>query len=328
MQRSKKAQMLARAVMSLGFGAAIAAAVPARAGLTFDFTYGAGISTLPSAEQTQVQDSMNYIASEYGSDFTNNVTLNITVNYDASVDLAQSSANYMYQGFNYGQVRTALLANTPSDAADLPVTDPTLGVPRAGSNGMYSLTTANAKALGFSTVGNNDNSTSDGTVTFGSGPWTFYPDQSRMAVGDYDFTSALEHEVSEIMGRQSIMSQTPNWGYGTFDLFRYSAAGVRSLDPTTNADGTAVSAYFSLDNGTTNLMAFNDVTGGDIHDWAGGNHDSFDAFGPTNDAEPVTAVDLQVMNAIGWTAVPEPTTLGLLAVGSLVLAGRRRRNAI
>jgi hypothetical protein len=192
---------------------------------------------------------------------------------------------------------------------------------------MYSLTTANAKALGFSTVGNNDNSTSDGEVTFGSGPWTFYPDQSRMAVGDYDFTSALEHEVSEIMGRQSILSQGPDWGYGTFDLFRYSSAGVRNFNSATNADGTATTAYFSIDNGTTNLMTFNDVTGGDIHDWAGGNHDSFDAFGPTNDAEPVTAVDLQTLNAIGWTAsaVPEPTSLGLICLGGIPMLMRRRR---
>ncbi len=149
-----------------------------------------------------------------------------------------------------------------------------------------------------------------------------------MAVGDYDFTSALEHEISEIMGRQSLMSQSSSWGYGTYDLFRYSTAGVRNFNPATNADGTATSAYFSIDNGTTDLMNFNDVTGGDIHDWAGENHDSYDAFGPTDDAEPVSAVDLQAMNAIGWTAsaVPEPTSVGLLSFGAVGLLVRRRRN--
>jgi hypothetical protein len=121
--------------LSIGVGAVLGIAMPAKAGLTFNFTYGSGIATLPTAEQTQVQDSMNYIASEFSSDFTNNVALNITVNYNASVGLAQSSANYMYQGFTYAQLRPALLANTPSDAANLPATDPTLIAPGRAAMG-------------------------------------------------------------------------------------------------------------------------------------------------------------------------------------------------
>jgi hypothetical protein len=326
MRKSNRLRALISATSIFGIAVVLGATRPASA-LTFNFTYDPSLNTLSPTEVALVKDSVNYVGSEFSADFSNPVTLNININYDPSVGLASSSASYDYQGYSYAPVRTALLNNNPGDAADLPASDPTSIAPRAGSNGMYSLTTANEKALGLAVNGTLVGSpTSDGQANFGPGPWTFYPDQPRGAAGLYDFTSSMEHEISELMGRQSLMSQSADWGYGTFDLMRYGAAGVRSFDPTTNADGNAVSAYFSLDNGTTNLMSFNDVTGGDIHDWAGGNHDSFDAFGPSNDPEPVTAVDLQAMEAIGWTAaVPEPASLGLIAFGAFGLLARRRR---
>ncbi len=77
-------------------------------------------------------------------------------------------------------------------------------------------------------------------------------------------------------------------------------------------------------------MSYNDVTGGDIHDWAGENHDSYDAFGPPDDAQPITAVDQSVVNSVGWiaTAVPEPTTAGLMSISAITLLARRRRSTI
>jgi hypothetical protein len=177
----------------LGFGTAMSAAIPAHAGLNFNFTYGPGIATLPLAEQTQVKDSVNYVGNEFSSDFTNNATLNITINYDASVGLAQSTSNYEDNAYSYSQLRTALLAQTPSDAANLPAVNPTTYT-------SFTTTSADAKGLGLPLLGNATDS--DGTATFGSGPWTFFPDQPRMAAGEYDFTSSMEHEISEIMGRQ------------------------------------------------------------------------------------------------------------------------------
>jgi hypothetical protein len=49
------------------------------------------------------------------------------------------------------------------------------------------------------------------------------------------------------------------------DLFRYAANGLRSYTY------TATTAYFSIDNGLTNLVNFNnDIIGADVGDWAGG----------------------------------------------------------
>ena len=68
-------------------------------------------------------------------------------------------------------------------------------------------------------------------------------------------------------------------GTTAFDLFRYSAPGVTTLNP--NATGL----YFSDDGGKTVVNTFNPPgNGGDIQDWAGSTPpDSFDAFGDTMD---------------------------------------------
>ncbi len=183
--------------------------------LTFNITFDASVSSLPQAEQTQVRSSVAYIETEYETDFpaTNPATINITVVYDPTVGLAASLPT-LQSGFTYSMVRTALLNVSPGDAPDLPVADPTNG-------GAFQMTTAEAKVLGLA-PGNS--SALDGTVYFGTGPWAFYPSGSRAQANDLDFTSGLEHEFSEVMGRISQIGRINNT-YTPFDMFRYSASG-------------------------------------------------------------------------------------------------------
>ena len=93
--------------------------------LTFNITYDNSLSAYP--ELTQLKTAVNYVANEFSTAYTNNVTLNLTIAGDSGPSvLGYSSANYEYQGYTYAQIRTALLANTPSDAANVPIIDPTL----------------------------------------------------------------------------------------------------------------------------------------------------------------------------------------------------------
>jgi hypothetical protein len=78
-------------------------------------------------------------------------------------------------------------------------------------------------------------------------------------------------------------------------LFQYTGAGARGL-------GRGPGRFFSIDNGTTLLKAFNDelANQGDNQDWADGTADPFNAFGPPNEQDDLSAVDVRVMDIVGF----------------------------
>src|ERR1700682_4862494 len=105
------------------------------------------------------------------------------------------------------------------------------------------------------------------------------------------------HEFSEIMGRLFGLGRSINGNpaYLQEDLFHYTASNTRSL---TNGAGR----FFSFNNGTMLLKAFNNasVNGGDGQDWASGTTDAFNAFSSSGVKNDLTAVDLQMMDVIGY----------------------------
>jgi hypothetical protein len=154
--------------------------------------------------------------------------------------------------------------------------------------------------------------------------------------------SAVEHEVDEILGIGGEGStlkytETGTTFIGPLDLYRYSAAGVRSYSNLASA-----SSYFSIDGGNTDLVHFNQDPSGDFGDWGNGVNgqpntppqvqDAFQVIGSTPpNMGPNEAIAL---NVVGWQltptglaleAVPEPGTLPLLLVGGglMVIVLRR-----
>lgn len=255
--------------------------------------YDQSVSSLPSGFTAAVQ----YVASLYDSIFTNNVTLNINVGYDEVDGIPMSGTNgtgavgNSYQPYvaytNYSTVAGQLEANSVP-ATSLPSVDPTT----YGQTVQMSL--AEAQALGFG------NTTSqafpDGYVGFSSTQPFYDGTTGTPSAGYYDLVATVEHEFSEIMGRTA---NGPAGGQLTaLDLYSYTSPGV--LVPA----GTAGS-YFSTNRGQTNLGAFNAPAitgGGDNADWApGGVVDAFNAFGTTGVAPPLSASDIAVMKALGWT---------------------------
>jgi hypothetical protein len=118
------------------------------------------------------------------------------------------------------------------------------------------------------------------------------------------------HEYTEIMGRTSLMGDDLGTGtpsYVAFDLFHYTGVGARGLN---KGPGRS----FSFNNGTTLLIAFNDsANGGDLQDWAGPAPDPFNAFGPPNEQDDLTEVDLQTMDVIGYDRITGPAVLANLS---------------
>ncbi len=268
--------------------------------LTINLTYDDAALTaagLSPADITAMKNACTFTAKQFTDKYTDPINVNIKVTATPGTTDFGSSSAQLDPVDGYNTLRNAAVADAKS--ADDTTTVGAGGSLPAGADPistphMYTVTRAQAKALGLRT----DDMTNDGTFTFGGGqPWTFDPN-NRMVAGKFDFIGVALHEFSEIMGRTSIMGDDIGTGvpsYIEFDLFHYTGAGARGLNKGPNR-------FFSFDNGTTLLKAFNDFTAnqGDLQDWAGPAPDPFNAFGPPNEQDDLTPVDFQTMDVIGY----------------------------
>ncbi len=283
---------------------------------TINVTWDTSVANAPAAFKTDVMAVVQYLESE----FTDPITININVGYgevagqalDAGA-LGESSA--FLSSFSYAQLRNAFIADakTTNDAAaiaTLPATDPISGTHK------YWITTAEAKALGLLS---GSGTSVDGNVGFEAGSNVFdYDNSNGVSAGQYDFFGVVAHEITEIMGRQTMDGESfqGKTSYEAEDLFHYSATGQRVLVGTT-------AGYFSPNGGTTNLGSFNTNPNGDFGDWASSvGHDSFLAFSNSGVVNPVSANDLTVMDVLGWDAAaagsPDLTATSLVLSGASI----------
>lgn len=272
--------------------------------LVINISWDASVQSAPSGFTTAVMSAVQYLESQ----ISNPVTINIDVGYGEVGGTAMSSgtlgqSEWYLTSVGYSQLVSALSADATSatDAsavASLPGTSPV--------NGTFWTTTAQAKALGLAPA---TGSSVDGYVGFSSSyPFT-YNDANGVAAGTYDFNGVVLHELTEVMGRALLTGGTIGGisnSYSLYDLFHYSAPGVRDFSASTPG-------YFSVDGGNTNLAAFNTASGGDAGDWASSvTNDAADAFSASGVVNSFSTADLTAMDAIGWnltstTTSPTPT---------------------
>ena len=246
--------------------------------------------------------AVNYVVNYYDTLFTNNVTINLNVGYGevAGQTLASGalgeSVSPTYVAESYSSVVSALQAQAAPGASALPSTSPVPGA-------LY-MTPAEAQALGLS------NAVATGYVGFSSSASFDFTANTTPTSSQYYFIGVAEHEISEIMGRVSLINDQPTY-YDPMDLFRFSAPGVRSIA----AGGSGSTAYFSVDNGATNLGTWNNnPSNGDLGDWypsgpAAGGHDAFNDFSSPGVINAVSANDITLMEALGWTTqATQPST--------------------
>lgn len=186
---------------------------------------------------------------------------------------------------SYSAIRTALLAKSNPTTAlttfanNLPATSALNGTTN------FHMSTGGCKALGLFGFSGGPTSSTDARI------------DAYLGIGSSVPTSVLVgvalHELSHAMGRYQASAP--------FDFSRYTAANTRDF-----FSGT--SSYFSMDNGTTNLANYGsssdvgDFLNGGVQDGAA--NDAFDEFYITttpNSLQTLTAVDIQLLNCMGYT---------------------------
>ena len=223
--------------------------------------------------------------------FSDDIHINITVDaLPGTTAFGRSFPNFL--SIPYAELFTAVsnFASTANDGiaigpgGSMTPADPTNGA------GTWLLARPQAKALHVIP----DDLSDDGGTTFGAGnPFTF---SGAIAAGTFDFQGVAAHEIAEVMGRIGLSGG--NNSFSLIDNFSYTGAGTKGLR---GGPGN----FFSIDNGVTLLKQFNDPTVNhlDTRDWLGGPPDSFNQFASGGVKNPVSAVDLQVMDVIGYGTV-------------------------
>ncbi len=263
--------------------------------------YDSSANNAPAGFKEAVQAAVQF----YDYLITDNITVPIVFSY-GEIDGQSISRDAVAESSTNGNVETyasvvslltsqATTTTAKAAIASLPATDPTNG-------GSFWVSDAQAQVFGLgSEPGYTD--PEDGFVGVSSALNFTWSPTARAVPGDYDAIGAIEHEISEVIGRYDYLGGGPSFNgvelYSPLDLFRYSAPGVRTV--------AFSSGYFSV-TGQTLELPFNDPNnGGDGGDWDASVVG--DSYGDASQGIEglISPTDLQVMNVLGYQLAPLAT---------------------
>jgi hypothetical protein len=234
-------------------------------GLVINATFDGSITG--NANSAAIQAMINQAIRIYGSLFKDPVTVSILFRYSTTSPdgtplsggtLAQS--NFVIYTVPWNTFVSALIADakTANDAtanSSLPAMPLSTNVIPSSADGRALGLNTPAAMFADGTVG--PGGPFDGIVTLNSAK--SFQFTRPPAANNFDARRSTEHEIDEVLGLGSFVNDGTTDVHPQ-DLFSWSSAGTRNLTST----GTR---YFSINGGITNIVGFNQTSGGDLGDW-------------------------------------------------------------
>ena len=289
-------------------------------------------SVTSRSDFSQIKSAFGQAGDAWSNVLSDNVTINIRVSwgsvggYVLGNGTLGGSLDSLYGYFTYSQMKGWLSSDASTDSDK--TANKNLPVSTVAGN-KFVLASAQAKALGLIS---GKNTAYDGYIGFGNGSKYDYNRSDGISAGYFDFVGLAMHEIDHVLGHFSGIGD----GYATaFDLFRCSNGGP--------SFSNSAASYFSIDGCKTNLANFNNTGSGDRDDWASSpsSTDVQGAFLFPGIQYAISTADITALDVIGWgaktsggfslslaqfgsvskavdpSAVPEPSTLAMVAVGMI-----------
>jgi len=288
-----------------------------------DITASFDKSITDMADSDAIMSVINSTLSIYNKMYTNNVTISLDF---TSVDSGVGESTTTVYSLPYTTYLSQLTKDKQGDDTSFLkyIQANAMGGNPVNGNANIKATSAELRAIGIAdAVPNSPNAGTNYDSVIGLNFSVLNISRENPDDLDDDLQTVVEHEVDETLGMQSaldayakIVVGTPPGAIGPMDLYRYDINGNRSF-----TTSSAVSAYFSVDGGKTDLQQFNQNPNYDYQDWTPSSEAFVQDAVSTPGADPNLALpELTALDVLGYnTAAPAPESSSFTVFGGMLL---------
>jgi hypothetical protein len=259
--------------------------------LTINAVPDAPAAAVPAGFQQAVNAAISFFDTTFHPEHS--VYLNIDFKYAPLSGGAVAETSSFLRQNSYSAIRDHLRATDAGIPADAG-----LFVPNGNPFNPFGLgdlwsTLSQQAVIGLPSPDSNPlNTNLDATITLNSNNAYSWNPSAGVGPNQFDAVSTLEHEISEVFGRQCGSNVPNGLRPEPFALFRYDRSVA--IDTT-----HGIGDYFSINGGQTSIHNGMGEPGADLADWNSATSDCC-GFAVRGMAQHFSTADVRVMEAMGW----------------------------